>query len=354
MSIYSSLTELGIPVAWQDAIVAFLIVSIAWMVGRILSWVLGKAGHYLAQKAKSELGDQMILGLRSPLFLFCLLVGAYLAANELSLPSRHFRSVEGIIYALGVFLGALVLKRIFDAFIGRIAGQVAKRTGSRLYAEFSPLLDKVATFFIFGIALIIVLSHFGYSVTSLVAALGVGSLAIALASKETLGNMISGFIIMTDRPFLPGDRIQLASKEEGEVLEIGLRSTKVKTPEGSLMVIPNSQLVDSRVINQSYPDARMSCAVRVPIPLGRDVGFVTRILEETPKEIPDVLGDPPPRAFIEALNQETCEFLLTFWIGDSRRKREVVDQVYRRIWERFQRESIWSESKSEVKGKKKA
>ncbi len=353
MSIYSFLTELAIPAAWQDAIAALLILFVAWLVGMILSWALGKAGHYFAQKAKSELGDQVILSLRSPLFLLCLLVGAYLAADELSLPSRLFRSIEGIIYALGVFLGALVLKRIFDAFIGRIAGQVAKRTGSRLYGEFSPLLDKVATFFIFGIALIIVLARLGYSVTSLVAALGAGSLAIALAAKETLSNMISGFIIMTDRPFLPGDRIQLASQEEGEVLEIGLRSTRLKTPEGSFMVIPNSQLVDSRVVNQSYPDARMSCAIRVPVPFGKDVALVTKILEETPQEVPDVLDDPLPRAFIEALNQETCEFLLTFWIRDSRKKREAVDQVYRRIWERFQRESIWSESKSEVKGKKK-
>ena len=353
MSIYSFLTELGIPAIWQDAIAALLILAIAWVVGRILSWVLGKVGHYFAQKAKSELGDQVILSLRSPLSFLCLLVGIYLAADELSLPSRLFRGVEGIIYALGVCLGALVLKRIFDAFIGRIAGQVAKKTGSRLYAEFSPLLDKVATFFIFGIALIIVLARFGYSVTSLVAALGAGSLAIALAAKDTLGNMISGFIIMTDRPFLPGDRIQLASKEEGEVLEIGLRSTKVKTLEGSLMVVPNTQLVDSRIINQSYPDARMSCAIRVPVPFGKDVALVTKILEEIPKEVADVLDDPLPRAFIEELNRESCEFLLTFWIRDSRRKREMVDQVYRRIWERFQRESIWSENKSEVKGKKK-
>ena len=170
MSIYSFLTELAIPAAWQDAIAALLILFVAWLVGMILSWALGKAGHYFAQKAKSELGDQVILSLRSPLFLLCLLVGAYLAADELSLPSRLFRSIEGIIYALGVFLGALVLKRIFDAFIIRIAGQVARRTGSRLYAEFSPLLDKVATFFIFGVALIIVLARLGYSVTSLVAA----------------------------------------------------------------------------------------------------------------------------------------------------------------------------------------
>ena len=120
ISIYSILADMGIPAAWQDGVVAFLILLLSWVAGRFLSWMLGKAGHYFAQKVHSELGDQVILGLRSSLFFLCLLVGAYLAADELNLPSRLFRGVEGIIYALGVFLGALVLKRIFGAFIGRI------------------------------------------------------------------------------------------------------------------------------------------------------------------------------------------------------------------------------------------
>ena len=354
MSIYSFLTALQIRTVWQDVVVAILILLLSWVAGKILSWVVGKAGHYFAKRAKSELGDQVIFSLRSPLFFLCLLVGAYWAADELSLPTPLSRTIEGVIYALGVFLGALVAKRIFDVFLTRLVGQVARRTGSRLYAEFSPLLDKVFAFFIFGIALIIVLSHFGYSVTSLVAALGAGSLAIALAAKDTVGNMISGFIIMADRPFLPGDWIQLASKEEGEVVEIGLRSTRLKTPEGSLMVVPNTQLVDSRVVNQSYPDARISCSVKVPVPFGKDLGLATRILEEVPKEFGDILEDPPPRALIGELSPQACEFLLSFWIRDGRRKQEVLDQVYRRIGERFPEDKIWTATEPEVKGKKRS
>jgi small-conductance mechanosensitive channel len=234
-----------------------------------------------------------------------------------------------------------VLKRIFDVLMGRHAGQVAKRTGSGLYGQFSPLVDKIVAFFIFSIALIIVLSHFGYSVASLVAALGVGSLAIALASKETLSNMIAGFIILVDRPFLPGDRIELVSKDEADVLEIGLRSTRLKTLEGTLMVIPNSQLVDSRIINQSYPSERMACTVKIQVPLDRDISFIRSVLEDIPGQIAEVLEDPPPQAYIHDLGSSGCEFLLTFWIRNSRKRREVVDQVYDRIWARFRDEAIW-------------
>jgi small-conductance mechanosensitive channel len=283
----------------------------------------------------------MVSALRSPVFVLCLLVGGYLAAEELELSSRVSQAVQGTIYTLGVFLGALVAKRIFDALMKRHAGLVAKRTGSRLYGEFSPLVDKVVTFFIFGMALIVVLSHFGYSVTSLVAALGVGSLAIALAAKDTLGNIISGFIIMVDRPFLPGDRIELTSKEEGDIVEIGLGSTKLKTLEGTLMIIPNSQLVDSRIINRSYPDERMACNLKVEVPSSADLSSARAILEQIPREIPEVLTDPSPCALIRNLDREVCEFLLSFWIQDSRKKTGVADRIYSQIWRRFREEGIW-------------
>ncbi|MDH7500717.1 MAG: mechanosensitive ion channel family protein [candidate division NC10 bacterium] len=338
---YPYLERIGIAENWQGPLVALTILLLSWIVGKVLSWILSRLGHYLAQRSQSEVGDQMVVVLRSPLFFLCLLVGGYLAAEELDLSPRLFQTIQGTIYTLGVFLGALVLKRIFDSLMKRHAGQVAQRTGSRLYGEFSPLVDKVVTFFIFGIALIIVLSHFGYSVTSLVAALGVGSLAIALAAKDTLSNIIAGFIIMVDRPFLPGDRIEIATKEEGDVLEIGLRSTKLKTLEGTLMVVPNSQLVDSRVVNRSYPDERMACTIKVQVPCSQDLQVARTLLEQIPKEIPEVLKDPPPSAYIQELSPQDCDFLLSFWIQNSRRRREVVDQIYHRIWERFQKEGIW-------------
>lgn len=338
---YPFLERIGIAENWQEPLVALLILLLSWILGKVLSWILSRLGHYFAQRSQSEMGDQMALVLRSPLFFLCLLVGGYLAAEELDLSPRLFQAIQGTIYTLGVFLGALVLNRIFHALMRRHAGQVAQRTGSRLYGEFSPLVDKVVTFFIFGIALIIVLSHFGYSVTSLVAALGVGSLAIALAAKDTLSNIIAGFIIMVDRPFLPGDRIELASKEEGDILEIGLRSTKLRTLEGTLMVIPNSQLVDSRITNRSYPDERMACTLKVQVPSSQDLSVARAILEQIPREIPEVLQEPPPSAYIEELSPKDCEFLLSFWIKNSRKRREVVDRIYNRIWKRFQEEGIW-------------
>ena len=113
-------------------------------------------------------------------------------------------------------------------YLNGTSESLPKRLIRAVEKDFLPLIEKISTIFIFLIGIIVVLKHFNYDVLSLVTALGIGSLAIGLAAKDTLANMISGFTIMVDRPFRVGDRIQLSSGEVGDVLEIGLRSTKIK------------------------------------------------------------------------------------------------------------------------------
>ena len=88
---------------------------------------------------------------------------------------------------------------------------------TRLEREYVPLAEKATSLAVTFIVVIVVAKHFGKDVTSLVAALGVGSLAIGLAAQQTLGNMIAGFVLLVDRPFRPGDRVRLATGEIGEV-----------------------------------------------------------------------------------------------------------------------------------------
>ena len=104
------------------------------------------------------------------------------------------------------------------------------------------------------IAIIILLGHFNVDVSALVATLGVGSLAIALAAKEVLADMISGFIIAIDRPFGIGDRIELEQLNTwGDVQDIGLRSTRILTRDNRLVSVPNSLIGKNLVVNHSIP-----------------------------------------------------------------------------------------------------
>lgn len=138
-------------------------------------------------------------------------------------------------------------------------------TSTVLYQGFIPLMRNVVTLFVFLSGGIMVLKRFNYDVMSLITALGVSSLAVGLAAKETLSNMISGFTLIIDRNLKPGDRVNLGGNT-GEVDEIGLRSTRIKTGDGNMLIVPNSELVNTKIINLSSPFPQVCCTTSIRVP----------------------------------------------------------------------------------------
>ena len=119
--------------------------------------------------------------------------------------------------------------------------------------EFIPLFRKATKIVIWVITIIIVLARFGVNVNALITALGVSSLAIALAAQDTIANIIAGFLIMVDRPFRIGDEIKLPSGEMVKVLDIGIRRSKfLKLDDNAIVIIPNLDLSKSKIINYTY------------------------------------------------------------------------------------------------------
>ena len=121
--------------------------------------------------------------------------------------------------------------------------------------------------------------------------------------------MISGFTLMLDQPFRIGDRIQLAGGQIGDVVDIGLRSTKIRTLDNQLLIIPNSDLCNTMLINQAFPDARVKGRINIGVAYGSDVERVKEILVATALEVAEVLRDPLPESFFVSIRRlvlSTC------------------------------------------------
>ncbi len=113
-----------------------------------------------------------------------------------------------------------------------------------------PFVSRVALILLTVLGGIILLDHFNVEVSGLVATLGIGSLAIALAAQAALADTISGFIIMFDRPYRIGDRIEILELDTwGDVTDIGLRSTRIRTRDNRMAVVPNSVIAKNMVVN---------------------------------------------------------------------------------------------------------
>jgi MscS family membrane protein len=242
------------------------------------------------------------------------------------------RTTGSVLFVAAVVLVAVALARAYRMLLDRYAVRRSVLGGAELAREFNPLFAKVGSLFIALIALITVLQHFGVNVASLVVSLGVGSLAVGLAAQDTLSNMFAGFTLMIDRPFRVGDRIQLASGETGDVDAIGMRSTLIKTPEDTILVVPNSLLVKERLVNLSRPTRHLTTRVEVGVAYGSDLARVKEVLKKATLASPHVDPDREPVVQIARFGDFAVHFVVVFWARDylhqAPARSDVAEAVY--------------------------
>jgi len=164
-----------------------------------------------------------------------------------------FRKYIASGFVVGV---AFIIQRAVGAILLWYRENVAVKTVTRLDDELVPLVRRTSNVFIWIVAFLVILPFFGVNISALVAALGVSSLAIALAAQDTIANIIAGFMIMIDRPFRIGDEIKLSSGDVVKVLDIGVRRSKFISQDEAIVIIPNLELSKSKIVNYSYGKER--------------------------------------------------------------------------------------------------
>lgn len=331
----------GLYLFWtKEILLALLIFGGFWFLGKFVAYALKTWGPRFTSFTQTDLDDRILAKVAPPLAFVVIFAGAYLAISSLPLHAKVQLVVSGTIFIINVIILVNIAYRITNELIDWYAQSVTARNGMGFDKQIMPLLKKLATIFLVGTGMIIVLKHFNYDILSLVTALGIGSLAIGMAAKDTLANMISGFTIMLDRPFRIGDRIQLGGVPWGDVVDIGLRSTKIKTMDNTLLIIPNSTLCNSNVTNMAFPDLRAKARVNVGVGYGSDVEMVKKLMVEIALEVPDVMREPVPEAFFTSFGDSALNMALFFWVDDYMKIFPVTDKVNSLIVKRFREKGV--------------
>ena len=191
-----------------------------------------------------------------------------------------------------------------------------------------------------SIGLLLVLSVMGISITPILTALGVGGLAVALALKDTLENLFAGLYLISDKTIRVGNIIRLETGQEGVVEDIGWRTVRIRTFNNNLVILPNSKLAQSIVINFSLPDKRTSVTLPIAVGFGANLEKVEQILFETAKkgieDIVGLLGTPEPTVrFSPGVGEDSLGFSLGFHVRDYQEQWFVLHELRKRIYKRF-------------------
>ncbi len=301
----------------------------------------------LARRTRTTLDVGVLEATRRPIgFVVCvalLLTGSQLSFAGLPAVTGHpaWGIAQGILYIAQVLGVTALLYAAARAFIEWYSSQMAAKSKSKLDDQFVTLFHKLAKFVFLFVALTIIFDHFGIQITGLLATAGVMSLAVAFAAQETIANMISGFVLMVDRPFKPGDRIQFGSGQMGDVLEIGLRSTRVLSFDNTVITVPNAEIAKAQIVNFNAPDARFKIRAPLGVAYGSDLRKVKAIILDILNAHPEVLKEPaPPSVFFTGFGESSLDLMLLYWVADYRDQFRIRDEVNMAIKDRFEAEGV--------------
>jgi small-conductance mechanosensitive channel len=319
----------------RELVISLGILAASYVAARFLSFLFAKVLASAARRTATTLDDRLVLAVKRPVTYALFLIGAYVAVHRSPLLEEWKTRIDEALFVLSVLLITLALIRAYAILLAWYTNESPRAVSGGLGVEFGPLLSKLGSLAIALIAGITILEHMGVKVESLIVSLGVGSLAVGLAAQDTLANMFAGFTLMLDRPFKIGDRIQLASGEVGDVTAIGMRATRLKTPDESVLVIPNSVLTKEKVTNQSLPTPHLTTRIDVGVAYGTDLGRAREIL--TAAALASQLTDPdrPPQALVTRFADHAVLLRLVFWPRTFSDQGLAVSQVHEEIWRRF-------------------
>jgi len=187
----------------------------------------------------------------------------------------------------------------------------------------------------------IFLSYFGIDITAFAAALGIGGLAISLAAQDTLADAIAGFLILLDQPFRVGDRIEIGGIGTwGDVVEIGTRSTRIRTRDNRLVIVPNSAIAKDQIVNYTYPDPRYRVQIEVNIDYGSDLRVARQIAIDSVRGVNGVLLEKPVDALFVDFGDSGITFRIRWWINSYVDTRRMFDKVNEALLKGFNQAGI--------------
>ena len=228
--------------------IAAIILVGALLLRRAVTAIFFSQLRKLAARTTTTLDDKLLPALEAPVATFIMLVGIFASLNVLKLPEASDRAIgygSTVAFSLVVFWGLL---RAFGGLLDH-AQEMAQRRQMGV-AAFMPWIKKtlVTLFVVFGVLMVV--QSLGFDVKALLAGLGIGGLAFALAAQDTLANLFGSIVVAIDQPFKIGEAVKIGANE-GVVEDIGLRSTKLRTPGRNLIIIPNKLVAAEPIINNS-------------------------------------------------------------------------------------------------------
>ena len=330
---------------WLDPATAGAIVLIAILVAFVLHKVVFPLIIRFTKWTPTDLDSRLVRSARWPVSLGILVLGVYLA---LTLPldltdtqqARTDTVAKVLVVVLGIFLVVGLLSKTIDWYLENLAGKTQGIIDVKLF----PLIRRVAVVFIYGLGALLVMDLLGINISPLIAGLGLGGLAVALAIQPTLANLFAGTYVMTEGVIATGDYIQLSDGIKGYVVEVGWRSTRIRDWRNNLVVVPNAKFAETIITNYQQPTPEVSvfleCGTSYDSDLYRVEEVCLEVMDEVIANEPMAVKDYGKYFAFDKFGESNVNFWLFIRATDRWGSFVVQSALMKLLHKRFKEEGI--------------
>jgi len=241
-------------------------------------------------------------------------------------------AIEKVFHAVLIIIAATPAKSILIVVLESLENNLAERTVTDVDNIVIDLLNKFSGAIVYATAGVIALDVMGINVMPFIAGAGVMGVAVGFAAKDTLSNLIAGILLIIDRPFEVGDRIEVWSAPKGsaswgDVIDIGLRATRIRTTDNIVIIIPNNEIMTRDIVNYTTIYASIRVRINLGIAYDSDISKAKALVLQAARTADWIMTDPAPKVVVRNFGESSVDLQLRVWIKDARRRMDTIDYV---------------------------
>ncbi len=268
----------------MGALIIEYILPISFVVGSIIlgiicQFVVFRWLRYLAKKTKWR-GDEIVIhALQGWILVWFIIAGASMAIPRVISDAQALLVISKALLVLTIFSVTMVIAKIAVGFVDLLSAKIKEAIPK------TTILTSITRVFVLLIGILIILNALGIAIAPILAGLGIGGLAVALALQDTLSNFFAGLQIIVTRQLRPNDYVKLSSGEDGYVVDITWRNTTIRELSNNLIIIPNAKLAQTIVKNYHLPEKGLAVLVQVGVSYDSDLERVEKVVIDVAKSV---------------------------------------------------------------------
>jgi len=318
-----------------------LIVIVAFVILTKLILVLFKnIFSKLVLKTKTDVDDLIVKKIRNPIFYILIILGVKTSVIPLNIQNGFAQNLNILLNSVIVLIITYMFSKTLNIIVDGWGKEWSKRTNSSIDDGILPLIHKAISAVIWIFGGLYLLNLWGISIGPFLASLGIAGIAIGFAVKDSLANIFGGIQLILDKSIKVGDTVKLEKGDTGKVMDVGLRSTRVRNWDNEVIIIPNGQLANTSVVNYAQPDLSAREVVNFGVEYGSDPDKVKKVAMGVIKKVKTIVNEPEPFVRFINMGDFSLDFKLYFWVADYRQRFMTKDIVMTSLYRELKKAKI--------------